>query len=113
MGGMKRRSTKVPVTSSAGIERGLALQVDVGERAELTQVLAVRGNTLKVGRVHWWHRLLWWIQRLPGRVRRLRRRGMCVIRERLCGMRDHRIAAVRGDCWCGERWDGQSDWMAE
>jgi hypothetical protein len=103
MGGM-RRGARLPVSSSEGFERGGWIQVDEGERAEMVQVLAVRPGLLKAGHIRWWHRALWWLQRMPGRAWRLLRAGWWLIREGLCGCRGHRIADGAACCWCTGRW---------
>jgi hypothetical protein len=50
MAGMRRRTGRLEVSGPAGLARGITLQVDVGDDAEMVQVLGVRGTTAKVGR---------------------------------------------------------------
>ena len=104
---MRLRSGKMEVTSARGMPRGAWLQIGDGENSELTQVIASRGTTLKVGRVRWWHRTLWWLAALPAVAGSWARRQMCA----LAGHRVTREAAIGlRHCWCRRRWEDGADW---
>jgi hypothetical protein len=107
MAAMKRRSGKIEVSSPPGFPRGAWLQIDTGENAEQVQVLAVHGTTVKIGRVRWWHRVLWWLLALPAVL------GSW-LRRRLCAAAGHRVTreAAIGlrHCWCRRCWEDGADW---
>jgi hypothetical protein len=104
---VRRRSGKLEVTSALGVQRGVWLQIGDGEDIDMVQVLASRGTTLKVGRVRWYHRVLWWLRALPAVIGAWLRRGLCaaaghrVTREAEIGLRH---------CWCRIRWEDGADW---
>jgi hypothetical protein len=106
---MKLRSGKIEVTSAAGIERGITLQIDTGENAELTQVRAVRGTTVKVGPVYWRHRAWWWLLGRPAAIGRWLRRGLCAA----AGHRVTRVDSGLCRCWCRRRWEDGTFWDDE
>lgn len=103
---MRRRSGKLEVTSALGVQRGVWLQIGDGESSELTQVIASRGTTLKVGRVRWYHRVLWWLRTLPAVIGRLLRHGLCAA----AGHRLNRENYGLRHCWCRRRWEDGADW---
>jgi hypothetical protein len=103
MAAMRRRA-RLEVPSAAGIRRGVTLQVDAGENAEYVGVLGVSGTSLKVGRIRWWHRLLWSVQELPRHARRWGRRASWRLKEWLCGLSGHRIEGNAACCWCAAQW---------
>ena len=109
MAAMKLRSGKLEVTSARGIERGMTLQIDTGENAEYAQVRATRGTTLKVGRVYWWHRVLWWLRGRPAAIVRALRRGLCAA----VGHRVSRKDTGLCHCWCRWRWEDGTFWDGE
>jgi hypothetical protein len=106
MAAMKLRSGKIEVTSPSGFPRGAWLQIDVGENAEYTQVLGVRGTTVKIGRVRWWRRTLWWLQARPAAIGGWARRQMCAV----AGHRVTRESYGTRHCWCRKRREDGADW---
>jgi len=107
MAAMRQRSGKLQVDRAPEVPPGTWLQIGDGENSELVQVLAVRGTTVKVGRVRWYHRAAWWLRALPAVVGSWLRRQMCaaaghrVTREAVIGLRH---------CWCRSRWEDSADW---
>lgn len=97
---MRRRTSKITVTSAAGLTHGVVLAIGSGEDMELA-------------RVHWpwWRRFAAWLRATAGPW----------LRRRLCGAGGHRItrAAVGLNdceaiglrhCWCRSRWEDGADW---
>jgi hypothetical protein len=109
MAAMRQRTGRLEVASPAGIPRGAWLQIGDGDESDVVQVLAVRGTTLKVGRVRWWHRLLWRLSALPRAAGWLVRRGLCAAAR-------HRVTRESfglRHCWCRRRWEDGADWDDE
>jgi hypothetical protein len=96
---VKLRSGRLEVTSTAGIPRGAWLQIGTGENADYQQVRAVRGTTLKVGPVYWWHRTWWWLLDRPAAIGRSLRRGLCAIGRHRVTREDYGMR----HCWCRKR----------
>ena len=84
---------------------------------ELTQVLAARGTTLKVGRVRWWHRAAWWLAAIPAVAASQWRRWWFTAADAgkaaLCRLGGHRLITEGRDgnggcltlwCWCERRY---------
>lgn len=101
-----RRNRKIKVSAPLRAPLGAWLQFDVGENAEMTQLLASRGTTIKVGRVRWYHRAWWWLQALPVATGRALRRG-------LCALRGHPLDGYHCKCGERERPDLADDWAED
>jgi hypothetical protein len=107
---------KLEVGSGAGIERGMCLQVDTGDNAELVRVVKVDGGEVTVERLGWLARLL---LHLRSYWRRLVRKPLLRAWDRaggvICARRGHPLGSD-GWCWCCERCtrpdfgDDEDDW---